>query len=104
MRHGARGYVNGCRCERCTASNTKRNAIRRKERHALRVLVDGRLVAKSVPDEKHGSASTYSNWGCRCQKCSEAHIGVAKPKGLPVVRNVENDLTVTTGDAEDSEG
>lgn len=84
MRHGQVAYVRSrCRCEKCTASNTKRNAIRRNERLALRVLEGGRLVAKTVPDEKHGSDSTYSNWGCRCQRCSEAHIGIQRNRKKP---------------------
>jgi hypothetical protein len=43
----------------------------RERRGRLRVLVDGRLVAP-VPDEQHGSVSTYSNWMCRCAACSDA--------------------------------
>jgi hypothetical protein len=43
----------------------------RERRGRLRVLVDGRLVAP-VPDEQHGSVSTYNNWMCRCTACSDA--------------------------------
>lgn len=42
----------------------------RELRGRLRVLVDGRLVAP-VPDEQHGSESTYNNWCCRCVPCGD---------------------------------
>lgn len=44
----------------------------RAARLARRVRVDGRLVAP-LPDEKHGTTSAYSNWGCRCLPCTEAN-------------------------------
>lgn len=43
----------------------------RERRGRLRVLVDGRLVAP-VPDQQHGSVSTYNNWMCRCVPCGDA--------------------------------
>lgn len=43
----------------------------RKQRRKLRQLVDGRWVAP-LPDERHGSVSTYNNHSCRCQRCTVA--------------------------------
>jgi len=63
-----------CWCDSCTAKREKiRGRVRkyRKGRLDSRIVVDGRLVAP-VPPEKHGRASTYTNWGCRCQPCTEA--------------------------------
>lgn len=51
-------------------TRAKRN---RDARMARRVLVDGRLVAAHLPDEKHGLQTTYGNWGCRCLPCTEAN-------------------------------
>lgn len=48
------------------------NAPTRRTRLAPRVLVKGRLVAQ-VPEWRHGSPSTYSNWACRCWPCTDAH-------------------------------
>lgn len=46
-----------------------------------RVLIDGRMVAP-VPDEQHGSASTYNNHGCRCRPCERANT-LARWPGTP---------------------
>lgn len=43
----------------------------RASRAAERVEIGGRLVAP-LPDEQHGSESTYNNWCCRCVRCSVA--------------------------------
>jgi hypothetical protein len=43
----------------------------RETRKARRVLVNGRLVAP-LPERKHGLASSYTNWSCRCIPCSVA--------------------------------
>jgi hypothetical protein len=43
----------------------------RATRKARRVLVNGRLVAP-VPERMHGKPSTYTNWSCRCLRCSVA--------------------------------
>jgi DNA-binding transcriptional regulator LsrR (DeoR family) len=50
----------------------ERNVTSKAQRLASRVLIDGRLVA--VKAKTHGSATTYSNGGCRCEPCTEANI------------------------------
>lgn len=40
-------------------------------RHAERVMHNGRWLAPNAHD--HGRSSTYSNWGCRCDPCTDAH-------------------------------
>lgn len=40
---------------------------------ARRELVDGRLVATQVPDERHGTLTIYTNYGCRCIPCTVAN-------------------------------
>jgi hypothetical protein len=66
-------YTNhGCRCEACTAAwRNKVRAARTERRRSFLAEVDGRLV--SMADVAHGSASTYSNWGCRCEPCVVAN-------------------------------
>lgn len=49
----------------------RRNLRNRRGRFAARQLIDGRLVA--VAAAEHGSASTYVNHGCRCERCCTAH-------------------------------
>lgn len=43
---------------------------RHREANARRVVVAGEWVA---PGRLHGSPSTYSNHGCRCESCRAAH-------------------------------
>lgn len=43
------------------------------ERYALRVEVNGRLVAKHLPFDYHGKDGTYVNHGCRCEDCTREH-------------------------------
>lgn len=67
--HRANGtdYEAGCRCTVCRKANSTRNMRRRRERWAMRELIDGRLVAVG---REHGKRSTYTNWGCRCAACT----------------------------------
>jgi len=44
----------------------------RARNRARRVLVDGRLVAP-LPEERHGTESTFNNWGCQCEPCTTSH-------------------------------
>jgi hypothetical protein len=64
-------YALGCRCDTCTAANTRRTVRRQHERRAERQLINGRLVAP-VPPHRHGLVSTYVNWACRCEPCTQA--------------------------------
>jgi len=54
------------------ANAAERALAGRAQRFAARELIDGRLVA--VKASQHGSATTYSNHGCRCQPCTDANI------------------------------
>lgn len=60
-------YHSGCRCWRCTKANAEYNAVNRCLREKR--LRDG-LAPKNL---KHGDASTFTNWGCRCKSCVDAH-------------------------------
>lgn len=42
----------------------------RQARRDRRVLVHGRLVHPSAP---HGTNGGYTNYGCRCDDCTDAH-------------------------------
>ena len=65
-RHGTdNGYINlGCRCDKCKAAKAARNARERQVRHAT-------TRSEGVPAGVQHNASTYSNWGCRCQACTQ---------------------------------
>lgn len=72
IEHGLSGYINGyCRCDVCTEANRLRHKEYREQRRALRVLVDGQLIAP-LPSESHGKPATYSNHSCRCRECVRA--------------------------------
>lgn len=43
------------------------------ERYALRVEVNGRLVAEHLPFDYHGKDGTYVNHGCQCDDCTRGH-------------------------------
>lgn len=52
--------------------HVSRRTRQRWERFDARVLRDGRMVAP-LPDIHHGSRSTYTNHGCRCEPCTDAN-------------------------------
>lgn len=60
-----RRYPSGCRCPLCRTANAKKHREFRAARKA-KILSDPTVA-------KHGLRSTYVNWGCRCQKCTDAH-------------------------------
>jgi len=60
-------YDAGCRCAACRAANTARY-------HESTELRRRALARAAVP---HGSASTYRNWGCRCEPCHQAALARA---------------------------
>ena len=63
--HGASAYSTGkCRCDICTAANTKRQRLANQLRYADR--------PKDPLDPRHGTPSFYSNHGCRCTACRSA--------------------------------
>lgn len=65
------GYEDGCRCDGCRGTHRRRSRKRKLERFDERVEINGRLVA--VNAFMHGHKSTYANWGCRCEPCTEAN-------------------------------
>lgn len=90
MKHGAAWTYNHhkCRCELCTAAGTAAQGKARRKRYSEREWVftthvqgctgedclwtcTRALVATKSP--RHGTATIYRNWGCRCDDCTEAH-------------------------------
>lgn len=63
-----------------TTEASARVAEYRRLRLALRVLVNGRMVAAHLPPEVHGSASTYGNHGCQCADCTAAWAEAARDR------------------------
>lgn len=56
-------YARGCRCVDCTRAN----------RDAHRVAISKMKDKGLAPDdERHGTATSYSQWGCRCDRCKSA--------------------------------
>lgn len=41
-----------------------------------------RRAARSLPpdDPRHGKPSTYTNWGCRCPRCTAANTADCTPR------------------------
>ena len=60
-------YDAGCRCVACRAANTARYHEKTELRHH----------ALANAEVSHGSASTYRNWGCRCEPCHQAALARA---------------------------
>ena len=61
--HGLSGYVNRkCRCKVCRAANVA-YCQRQRAKRASKPLPAGR---------RHGVYTTYSNYGCRCERCKQA--------------------------------
>lgn len=72
-RHSANAYKNGyCRCPVCTSLHSEEKAAVKRARLAAREDIDCVLIAVAVPEENHGRASTYRNYGCRCDPCRAA--------------------------------
>lgn len=71
-RHGnASTYRRGCRCAECKKAHTAR---------ILRMTADRtRRLAEDPSLAPHGKRSTYSNWGCRCELCTEANTVACRP-------------------------
>jgi len=57
-------YWAGCRCAACRAANAALHHEGRE--HRRRALATATVT--------HGSASTYRNWGCRCEPCHQAAL------------------------------
>lgn len=61
-------YRRGCHCELCRAANRREASARLARRRT-----------RPVPDDIHGKATTYGNWGCRCRPCTDAHTIACAP-------------------------
>jgi hypothetical protein len=78
MKHGWSAYRNGvCKCGICRKGHADAQNKNTAKWRASRVEIDGRLVAP-LPPERHGSWSTYANYGCQCDPCREAARPVNK--------------------------
>lgn len=65
-----------CRQPACRAAARAATAEARQRRLALRVERGGRSYAERDTNGNplpHGDASTYQNWGCRCEPCTAAN-------------------------------
>jgi AraC-like DNA-binding protein len=57
-------YNRGCRCSACRRANADSMDARIAER---------RGVGLPTGDPRHGTGVGYNYWGCRCDRCIEAH-------------------------------
>lgn len=57
-------YHSGCRCAACREASRVKAAAWRLQSHEA--------FASGAVSPVHGSASTYANYGCRCQPCTTA--------------------------------
>ena len=72
-RHGTPShYQHGCRCDLCTKAQRERMA-------EYRVTYAGTLAAD---DPRHGTRNAYSNYACRCRRCTTAHNDACRPARL----------------------
>jgi hypothetical protein len=63
--HGTPSRYNaGCSCDTCLKGHRERMTAIRARLHATPLPPD---------DPRHGKPSTYSNWGCRCTRCTAAN-------------------------------
>lgn len=64
--HGTYGRydTHKCRCETCRLANNIRQKAANKRRSAMR--------RQGIAEFEHGYCG-YTNWGCRCHKCSDEH-------------------------------
>lgn len=68
--HGGSGtlYNQGCRCELCTEAHRVRMMLSNRTRFNERIRgANGDWYAPRA--STHGTSSTYTNWGCRCDPC-----------------------------------
>jgi len=77
--HGASAYGYGCRCPTCREGHRIRLNDERQRRYDARILVGDRLVA-DVPPERHGTWTTYANYGCQCAPCRSAGTAYNKAR------------------------
>lgn len=72
----------GCRCVECTRANTdymREYNRRRREANPKVVQTQGKGVPGRVVKEHHHGTDTGYVYGCRCDRCREAHR-LSKPK------------------------
>jgi hypothetical protein len=73
--HGQRGMRFGahntkCPCRPCRDRESRRCAVRQRERRAGRKFIDGTWVN---PDAPHGTVRGYVSYGCLCAPCRVAN-------------------------------
>lgn len=70
-RHGkVEGYRKNCKCEPCKAAWREKCNRERQARFAMKL---------DPEDPRHGTPNFYSNYGCRCRKCTDAQ-NLADPR------------------------
>ena len=74
IEHGTQnGYGRGCRCTDCTGAHAADSALRREINHTVGAINPGVI-------KKHGSRTTYVQWGCRCAECRKANVEYDKAR------------------------
>lgn len=72
MKHGTHNaYRAGCRCDDCRRGHAVYCWEKRQERMR-------RLRSGQVGRLPHGTKSTYTNWGCRCEPCTQANTATIR--------------------------
>lgn len=68
-----------CRCDPCVkaaqeyASNWYRKNAEHRKAKAAEWKAANKHAVRVIPDEKHGTATGYEYWRCRCDRCREAN-------------------------------
>lgn len=70
-----------CRCGECRDASTRRRRQEMASRRA-RLAADPSVV-------QHGRASTYTNWGCRCDDCKAANSAWLAARRAPADTNTK---------------
>lgn len=71
-KHTKPSYREGCRCDPCKKAHRERQYAQIERRH------DALLLDPSIAP--HGSRSTYNNYRCRCEPCSDAQAAYSRKR------------------------
>lgn len=79
MNHSAALYRGRkpCRCDTCREGHRRRYAAERAARHSECTIINGRRIS-THPSARHGTAATYSYYGCQCEPCTRANSNECK--------------------------
>lgn len=69
-------YYAGCRCEECVTAAAEKRRATRTERAGLTLL--------SPDDPRHGSATAFDYWQCRCEPCRDYARNRSRSQGKRV--------------------